>query len=119
ATGPGLGLHSPPGSQLPVFTMNQQSPSPHPALAAARSALLARAPRLRDLFDTDPGRQARFSLEDCGIYYDFSREWLDEDSHAALLRLAHEAALPQAIAALFAGAAVNNTEARPALHVAL
>lgn len=99
--------------------MNQRSTPPHAALAAARSALLARAPRLRDLFDADPGRQARFSLEDCGIYYDFSREWLDADAHAALLRLAHEAALPQAIAALFAGAAVNNTEARPALHVAL
>lgn len=70
-------------------------------------------------FHTDPQRAERYSLR-CGeLLLDYSKNRIDDRILSALLRLAHEMALPEKIRALFAGADVNTTEKRPALHMAL
>src|SRR5690606_10576480 len=101
------------------ISMSRPVSALHTAVAAARDKLRETHPRITELFAADPERQARYSLEAGGIHYDFSREWLDDAARGALWELARGVELPQAIAALFAGEPVNNTEARPALHVAL
>lgn len=53
------------------------------------------------------------------LFLDFAKERLDSGVRKALVDLASESALPAAIADLFAGARVNNTEARPARHTEL
>lgn len=89
------------------------------AVAAARDTLQARNTRITELFSADPGRQAAYCLEACGIVHDHSRELLSDEARAAMLALAAAQQLPAAIAAMFAGEAINSSEARPALHVAL
>ncbi|MFM8578808.1 MAG: glucose-6-phosphate isomerase [Planctomycetaceae bacterium] len=74
---------------------------------------------LRDLFATDPGRAERFTFEACGLMVDHSKQRLDHESLAALVRLAEACDLPQRIAAMFAGQRINVTEGRAVLHVAL
>lgn len=74
---------------------------------------------LRELFATDPDRAQRFSLEAAGLYLDYSKNHLRDDTLQLLLDCAEQLGLPQAIADLLAGAEVNNTERRPALHTAL
>ncbi len=73
---------------------------------------------LRDLLD-EPQRFRRFSRRACGLQLDFSRQRLDEETLVLLLQLAQERQLPDWIGHLFAGSPVNNTEHRPALHMAL
>ncbi|MEX1196759.1 MAG: glucose-6-phosphate isomerase [Pseudohongiellaceae bacterium] len=74
---------------------------------------------LNGLFDSDPERVARYSLEAAGLYLDYSRHHADGQAWSLLHSLTEECALPGAIRAMFAGKAVNHTEQRPALHVAL
>ena len=74
---------------------------------------------LRELFTTEPDRAARFSAAAAGIYLDYSKNHLRGDTLELLLGYAGEVDLPEQIAALFAGANINNTEHRPALHTAL
>ncbi|MEE2690523.1 MAG: glucose-6-phosphate isomerase [Pseudomonadota bacterium] len=85
---------------------------------AALSAAPSR-PSMRGLFAADPGRAARFSGEAAGIYFDFSKNRLDDAAWAELLRLAEAAGLERARAGLFAGEKINATENRAVLHVAL
>lgn len=73
---------------------------------------------LRDLLD-EPQRYRRFSRRACGLQLDFSRQRLDEATLALLLQLAQERKLPDWTGHFFAGSPVNNTEHRPALHMAL
>lgn len=89
------------------------------ALQNAARRLHADGTRIRHLFDTDPQRVQRYSLTAAGILLDYSKHLLDDAARASLLQLAADCRLPEAIRALFAGEAVNNTEQRPALHVAL
>ncbi len=82
------------------------------------------APRLREariarLFEVERQRPARMTLRTCGLVADFSKQAIDAAAWDALDALGHEAALPAAIDALFGGEAVNFTERRPALHMAL
>ena len=74
---------------------------------------------MRELFEKDPLRFNRFSVEAAHVFLDYSKNRIDEDVVEALLALAREADLPGAIEAMFEGQAINNTEHRPALHVAL
>lgn len=83
---------------------------------------LAREPArrsMRDLFASDPGRAQRFAVEAAGLYLDASKNRVDAQTFDALLALAGAADLKAAIARLFAGDAVNVTENRAALHMAL
>ncbi|MDX1724536.1 MAG: glucose-6-phosphate isomerase [Pseudomonas sp.] len=74
---------------------------------------------LRQAFAADPQRFAKFSLNDCGLFLDYSKNLIDTRTRELLVGLAREAGLPQAIEGLFDGALVNGSEQRPALHTAL
>ena len=87
--------------------------------ALAHHAGQARHWRLDDLFSADEARFSRFHLLLDGLLLDYSRNLIDSQTLDLLLRLADEAAVEQAVTALFAGDEVNFTERRPALHTAL
>ncbi|MFZ5562222.1 MAG: glucose-6-phosphate isomerase [Pseudomonadota bacterium] len=92
-------------SALPAWQQLQQ--------LAAR----ARARHQRD--SRQPDRATRFARAAGPLYMDFSKQRIEPDDLAALLALARECGLESAVQALLAGAPVNNTEDRPALHSAL
>jgi glucose-6-phosphate isomerase len=87
------------------------------ALEAEKTKVQQR--RLVDLFAEDRARVDDFSLDACGLTLDYSKNHLTRESRGLLLKLAEEAELTDAIAAMFSGEKINNTEDRPALHVAL
>ncbi|MCC7184205.1 MAG: glucose-6-phosphate isomerase, partial [Rhodocyclaceae bacterium] len=87
------------------------------ALAALAAAPAART--IRDKFAADPGRAARFTHTACGIRLDLSKTSIDADTLAALLALARAQDVAGFREEMFAGAPVNGTERRAALHVAL
>ena len=74
---------------------------------------------LRELFAADAQRGERFTLEAAGIYLDYSKQRVTDETLRLLLALADEAGLRQRIAAMFAGERINSTENRAVLHVAL
>jgi glucose-6-phosphate isomerase len=74
---------------------------------------------IKALFAADAKRFERFSVDAEGILLDFSRQLLDERTLEALLTLAEQTEVPRWIDLMFAGHPINNTEDRPALHVAL
>src|SRR5688572_29924908 len=74
---------------------------------------------VKELFAADSSRFERFSLDAEGILLDFSRELLDASALASLLQLAEQTEVPRWIELMFTGHPINNTEDRPALHVAL
>jgi glucose-6-phosphate isomerase len=78
-----------------------------------------RPAHLRELFAADPGRFRRLSVRLDDLLVDFSKEKLDARALAALLALARAARLEESREAMFAGAPVNVTERRAALHMAL
>ena len=71
---------------------------------------------LPQAFADDPQRSERFSLESCGIYFDYSKHLIDQTAIEQLLALAEYRQLSQAIKQLTDGEHVNPTEERPALH---
>ncbi len=75
--------------------------------------------QLRELFAADPYRFERLSLTVEGILIDYSKNLVTQETIQLLLRLADEAGLLTAIAAMFSGAKINTTEDRAVLHVAL
>jgi glucose-6-phosphate isomerase len=75
--------------------------------------------RLRELFEKDPHRFRRFSVELDGLLLDYSKNLITEDTLRLLLELARDADLDGWRRRLFAGEPVNHTEQRPALHMAL
>ncbi len=74
---------------------------------------------LRQLFAGDPGRGERLALEALGLYLDYSKNRVTDETVRLLVRLAEEAGLPDKIAAMFRGDKINLTENRAVLHVAL
>jgi len=74
---------------------------------------------LRELFDRDPHRGTRLVAEAAGVYFDYSKQRVDDDTLALLRALAEGCGLGARIEAMFRGAHVNYTEDRAALHVAL
>jgi glucose-6-phosphate isomerase len=74
---------------------------------------------LRDLFAQDPDRGTRLSLEVDGLYLDYSKNRLTDETIRLLLALAERAGLRDRIDAMFAGQKINVTEDRAVLHVAL
>lgn len=74
---------------------------------------------MRDLFAREPDRFARFSLEAAGIFLDYSKNLITDRTMELLYGLARAADVPGWIARMYAGEAINNTEQRPVLHVAL
>ncbi len=78
-----------------------------------------RGVHLRDLFADDPQRGERLALEACGIYLDYSKNRVTDETMRLLLRLAEESGLREHIDAMLAGEKINITEDRAVLHVAL
>jgi glucose-6-phosphate isomerase len=74
---------------------------------------------LRDLFAGDPARGERMTAEAAGLYLDYSKHRLTDETMELLRKLAAERALEERIRAMFRGEHVNVSEDRPALHVAL
>ena len=87
------------------------------SLAAHEKQL--RGVHLRELFATDPRRGERMSAEAAGIYLDYSKNRINDETLRLLLELASECGLKERIEAMFTGAHVNTTEDRAALHSAL
>jgi glucose-6-phosphate isomerase len=74
---------------------------------------------LRTLFADDPRRGERFALEAVGIYLDYSKNRVTDETLRLLLELAASAGLRERIDAMFSGEKINVTERRAVLHVAL
>src|SRR6185503_10557454 len=74
---------------------------------------------LRQLFADDPGRGDRLRLEAVGLYADYSKHRITDETLKLLLALAEESGLRQRIDAMFSGEKINVTENRAVLHVAL
>jgi len=75
--------------------------------------------RMRDAFAADPQRFSQFSLSSSGLFLDYSKNLITEQTRDLLVNLAREVGLEGAIRTLFDGAYVNSSEHRPALHTAL
>ncbi|MGA2399161.1 MAG: glucose-6-phosphate isomerase [Steroidobacteraceae bacterium] len=92
----------------------------HPAWGALEAHQVAIADRhLRELFAQDPGRGERFALEAVGIYFDYSKNRITDETLRLLVRLAEESDLSGRIAAMFGGQPINVSENRAVMHVAL
>jgi len=74
---------------------------------------------LRDLFAEDPQRGQRLSVEGVGLYLDYSKNRITDETLRLLLQLAGECGLRERIDAMFSGEHINVTEDRAVLHVAL
>jgi glucose-6-phosphate isomerase len=74
---------------------------------------------LRKLFADDPKRAGRMTAEAVGIYFDYSKNRITDETLTLLLQLAEASGLRSRIDAMFRGEKINVTEKRAVLHVAL
>src|SRR5213083_1914504 len=74
---------------------------------------------LRQLFAEDPERGERLAVEGAGIYLDYSKNRITDETLRLLIQLAQEAGLRKRIEAMFRGDAINVSENRAVLHIAL
>jgi glucose-6-phosphate isomerase len=74
---------------------------------------------LRQLFDNDAQRGTRYTTDAAGIFLDYSKNRITDDTLKLLVQLANERGLKQRIDAMFRGDKINVTEDRAVLHVAL
>ena len=74
---------------------------------------------LRQLFADDPNRGERMVVEAAGLYLDYSKNRVNDETLRLLLQLADEAGLHSRIHAMFIGEKINITEKRAVLHTAL
>jgi glucose-6-phosphate isomerase len=74
---------------------------------------------LRELFDEDPGRAERFSAQAAGLFLDYSKNRIVEETIRLLLELAQECDLAGRRDRMFRGEHINVSEDRAVLHVAL
>jgi glucose-6-phosphate isomerase len=74
---------------------------------------------LRDLFAADPGRGERLTAEAVGIYLDYSKNRITDETLALLTELAEESGVAERRDAMFRGEHINVSENRAVLHTAL
>ena len=74
---------------------------------------------LREMFAADPARGQRLSLTAAGIYLDYSKNRVNDETLGLLVQLAEQAGLRGHIDAMFAGEKINVSEGRAVLHTAL
>jgi glucose-6-phosphate isomerase len=74
---------------------------------------------LRDLFAAEPGRGERLVAEGAGLFLDYSKNRIDDETMELLGGLAEQSGVPGRIEAMFAGERINVSENRSVLHVAL
>src|SRR5207247_11231802 len=75
--------------------------------------------QLRKLFADDPTRGERMTVEALGLYLDYSKNRVTDETLKLLVQLAEESGLRERIDAMFRGEKINITENRAVLHVAL
>lgn len=80
---------------------------------------LLRKTSISSLFEEDRNRLANFTIGWDGLFFDFSKHRLDQEALETLLELAHECDVLDGIDRMFSGQAINETENRPVLHIAL
>jgi glucose-6-phosphate isomerase len=78
-----------------------------------------RSRHLRELFAHDPKRGERMTVEAAGVFLDYSKNRIDDETLRLLVALAEQSALREHIDAMFRGEKINVTENRAVLHVAL
>jgi len=93
--------------QLPAFT----------ALAAHFQTI--KSSHLRDLFRQNPARGEKLKAEAIGLYLDYSKHRITDETVRLLVELAEQSKLRERIDAMFRGEKINVTEVRAVLHVAL
>jgi len=74
---------------------------------------------LAELFAADPARGERYVVEEAGLYFDYAKQRVDDDTLRLLQELAGARQLREHIEAMFRGERINATENRAVLHVAL
>jgi glucose-6-phosphate isomerase len=74
---------------------------------------------LRELFDNDPQRGTRYNAEAVGLFLDYSKNRVTDETLKLLIELAEQRGLKQRIEAMFRGDKINITENRAVLHIAL
>ena len=74
---------------------------------------------LRTLFEQDPQRGERLTVEGAGLFFDYSKNRVTDETLRLLVQLAEESGLRQRIDAMFGGEKINITENRAVLHTAL
>src|SRR5215831_11783019 len=85
----------------------------------AENCRAVREVHLREMFAADPGRGDRLTAEAAGVYLDYSKNHITDQTLALLFRLAGESGLRDHIDAMFCGQKINVTENRAVFHVAL
>jgi glucose-6-phosphate isomerase len=88
-------------------------------LALAEHYQTIKGMHLRKLFADDAGRSERFAAEGAGLYLDYSKNRITDETVRLLLALAQERGVAQRRDAMFRGDKINITEQRAVLHVAL
>jgi glucose-6-phosphate isomerase len=106
------------------MSANAKSQTPPLTGRASWKALAAhhekvREVHLRELFASDPTRGERLTAEAAGLYLDYSKHRVTDETMRLLVALAEEAGLRMSIDAMFGGEKINATEQRSVLHVAL
>jgi len=107
-----------------MATNNSSTNGPVEHRGSARRALSAHYEtvskrHLRQLFAEDPTRGERMLIQAEGLYLDYSKNRVTDETLALLLQLAEQAGLRARIDAMLAGEKINTTERRAAAHVAL
>jgi len=87
------------------------------ALAAHHKKIAGK--HLRELFAKDPKRGERFTASAAGLFLDYSKNRVTDETLKLLIKLAEESGLKARIEAMFTGEKINITENRAVLHVAL
>ena len=100
---------------MPISPLRQRPA--HAALAEHHAKIEER--HLRDLFADDPDRGEWFSAEAAGLYLDYSKNRITDETLDLLLRLAEQSDLEERRDMMFAGKRINVSENRSVLHVAL
>jgi glucose-6-phosphate isomerase len=78
-----------------------------------------RKTNIKNLFENDPSRASRFSVQGAGLFLDYSKNRITSETMEMLLALSKRCGLPEKIAAMFNGEKINQTEKRAVLHIAL
>lgn len=100
--------------------MKTNSPTHHPTWQALEKHYQAiKNVHLRDLFKDDPQRGERLNAQAIGLYMDYSKHRITDETLRLLLELARESGLEERRQAMFAGEKINLTEKRAVLHTAL
>ena len=101
---------------MPATTPLRERPA-YRALEDNHKALAGR--HLRELFDADPQRGERLTAEAAGLFLDYSKNRVDDETLRLLTELAEQSGLAERRTAMFAGERINVSENRSVLHVAL